>query len=84
MVQPLLVGHRLDLNPLLVFLAVWFGGWLWGIAGIVIAIPTLVALKVGAEHSRGGHALVAFLGPAGTARCKTMHRRAESGSGIAA
>jgi len=26
-VQPLLVGRRLDLNPILVFLAVWFGGW---------------------------------------------------------
>jgi predicted PurR-regulated permease PerM len=38
-VQPLRVGHRLDLNPLLVFLAVWFGRWLWGIAGIVVAVP---------------------------------------------
>ena len=55
MVQPLLVGHRLDLNPLLVFLAVWFGGWLWGIAGIVIAIPTLVALKVGGTAIMGMH-----------------------------
>jgi predicted PurR-regulated permease PerM len=62
-VQPLLVGHRLDLNPLLVFLAVWFGGWLWGIAGIAIAIPTLVALKVAAKHSKGGKPVVAFLGP---------------------
>jgi predicted PurR-regulated permease PerM len=83
-VQPLLVGHRLDLNPLLVFLAVWFGGWLWGIAGIVIAVPTLVALKVAAEHRRSGHALVAFLGPAGSARRATTRQRAESGSEMTA
>lgn len=83
-VQPLLVGHRLDLNPLLVFLAVWFGGWLWGIAGIVIAVPTLVGLKVAAEHSRGGRALVEFLGPTGTARRKIVRRRSESGSGFPA
>ena len=62
-VQPLFVGHRLRLNPLLVFLAVWFGGWMWGIAGITIAVPMLVALKVAAEHSARGQPLVAFLSP---------------------
>ncbi|HEY6923389.1 MAG TPA: AI-2E family transporter [Steroidobacteraceae bacterium] len=62
-VQPLLVGRRLDLSPILVFLAVWFGGWFWGVAGIVIAVPTLAALKVAASHSEGGQALVAFLSP---------------------
>ncbi len=67
-VQPLLVGRRLELNPLLVFLAVWFGGWMWGIAGIVIAVPTLVALKVAAEYGHGGGAVAAFLGPADAAR----------------
>jgi predicted PurR-regulated permease PerM len=83
-VQPLLVGHRLELNPILVFLAVWFGGCLWGVAGVVIAVPTLVGLKVAAEHSRGGRALVEFLGPAGTARRKLTHRRSESRSEITA
>jgi predicted PurR-regulated permease PerM len=29
-VQPLVVGRRLELNPMIVFLALWFGGWLWG------------------------------------------------------
>jgi len=62
-VQPLLVGQRLELNPIIVFLALWFGGWLWGIAGIVIAVPALVTLKVVAEHSERGSPLVAFLSP---------------------
>jgi predicted PurR-regulated permease PerM len=62
-VQPLLVGHRLEISPLLVFLAVWFGGWMWGIAGITIAVPSLLALKVAAEHSEHGQPLVAFLSP---------------------
>jgi predicted PurR-regulated permease PerM len=65
-VQPLFVGHRLELNPLLVFLAVWFGGWMWGIAGITIAVPSLVALKVAAEHSSRGQPLVEFLSPVRT------------------
>jgi len=46
-----------------VFLAVWFGGWFWGVAGIVIAVPGLVALKVAATHSEGAAAVVAFLSP---------------------
>jgi predicted PurR-regulated permease PerM len=62
-VQPLLVGRRLQLNPLLVFLALWFGGLFWGVAGIVLATPTLVALKVVAENARGGQPLLNFLSP---------------------
>lgn len=62
-VQPLFVGRRLEINPILVFLAVWCGGWMWGIAGITIAVPTLVALKVAAQHSEGGRALREFLSP---------------------
>jgi predicted PurR-regulated permease PerM len=62
-VQPLLVGRRLKVNPLLVFLALWFGGLFWGIAGIVLATPALVALKVVAEHATSGAALMEFLGP---------------------
>lgn len=62
-VQPLLVGRRLSVNPLVVFLALWFGGLFWGIAGIILATPTLVAIKVIAEHSAGGGAMLKFLGP---------------------
>lgn len=63
LIQPLLVGRRLQLNPMLVFLALWFGGMFWGIAGIVLATPALVALKVIASHSRSGAPLLDFLSP---------------------
>jgi predicted PurR-regulated permease PerM len=62
-VQPLLVGRRLQLNPMLVFLALWFGGFFWGIAGIILATPTLAALKVVATNSAGGKQLLEFLSP---------------------
>jgi predicted PurR-regulated permease PerM len=62
-IQPLAVGRRLQLNPMLVFLALWFGGMFWGIAGIVLATPALVALKVIASHSRAGAPLLDFLSP---------------------
>jgi len=62
-VQPLVVGRRMEVNPLLIFLALWFGGLFWGIAGIVLATPILVALKVIAENTRRGGPMMEFLGP---------------------
>jgi len=41
----------------------WFAGLFWGIPGIVLATPTLVAIKAVAEHSTRGSALLKFLGP---------------------
>jgi predicted PurR-regulated permease PerM len=62
-VQPLFVGRRLKINPLLIFLALWFGGLFWGIAGVVLATPTLLTLKVIAEHALSGKSVMEFLGP---------------------
>jgi predicted PurR-regulated permease PerM len=73
-VQPLFVGRRLELNSIIVFLALWFGGWFWGIPGIILAIPSLVALKVAAEHHRHGKSLVEFLGPGGVKRLASRKR----------
>jgi predicted PurR-regulated permease PerM len=79
-VQPLLVGRRLELNSIIVFLALWFGGWFWGIPGIILAIPTLVALKVAAEHHKHGKSLVEFLSP-GTVKRFLSRKRAASFDG---
>jgi predicted PurR-regulated permease PerM len=62
-VQPLLVGRRLEVNPLLIFLGLWFGGIFWGIAGVILATPVLVALKVIAENALDGKSMLQFLGP---------------------
>jgi predicted PurR-regulated permease PerM len=61
--QPLLVGRRMEVNPLLIFLGLWFGGLFWGIAGVILATPTLVALKVIAENTKSGKPMQEFLGP---------------------
>jgi predicted PurR-regulated permease PerM len=62
-VQPLLVGRRLEVNPLLIFLALWFCGLFWGVAGIVLATPSLVALKVIAQNAKSGKPMMEFMGP---------------------
>jgi predicted PurR-regulated permease PerM len=62
-IQPLLVGRRLEVNPLLIFLGLWFGGFFWGIAGIILATPVLLTFKVIAENSPFGETMLEFLGP---------------------
>ncbi|NLD67436.1 MAG: AI-2E family transporter [Limnobacter sp.] len=48
--QPLLVGRRLRLNVVVTFLSIVFWGWLWGLGGIIVAVPILVVLKICADH----------------------------------
>lgn len=43
---PKLIGDRLALHPMLVFIALIIGGELFGLLGLVLAIPVLAALKV--------------------------------------
>lgn len=45
-ITPLVLGQRLALNPLVVFLAVVFWFWLWGVAGALMAVPMLITLKL--------------------------------------
>lgn len=50
-VTPALVGQRLALNPLAVFLAIVFGIWLWGPIGGILALPVLVWAWVASGQS---------------------------------
>lgn len=45
-ITPLVLGRRLNLSPLVVFLSVVFWGWLWGIPGALIAVPIVSSAQV--------------------------------------
>ncbi|MFG6455534.1 AI-2E family transporter [Roseateles sp. BYS96W] len=60
-VSPLIIGRRLSLSPVAVFLSVMFWGWLWGIAGALIAVPLLIALRSVCRRVRGLRLLRHFL-----------------------
>ena len=51
-IGPLVMGHRLRISPVFVFLSVLFWSWLWGIAGAFVAVPLLLALRAVAQRSR--------------------------------
>lgn len=48
-ITPIILGKRLALNPIIVFLSLLFWGWLWGVAGLFLATPLLVTLLISAE-----------------------------------
>ncbi|NND89848.1 MAG: AI-2E family transporter [Granulosicoccus sp.] len=49
-VTPAIVGRRLQLNIVAVFLAVVIWGWLWGIGGALMAVPILLVVKILSDH----------------------------------
>ena len=49
-VDPKVVGHSINLSPLVVFLSMLFWGWIWGVMGMVLAVPLTVSLKIICEH----------------------------------
>ncbi len=45
-VTPIVLGKRMALSPLLLMLALMVFGWLWGIIGLLLAVPLLVCVKI--------------------------------------
>lgn len=61
-VTPMILGRRLLLNPVVIFLALIFWGWIWGVAGALIAVPIVVILKIICDHSESLKPVGEFLG----------------------
>ena len=59
---PYIMGRRMTLNPVVIFVAVTFGGFLWGILGIFLAVPALVMLKIFCDHIEPLAPIGEFLG----------------------
>jgi predicted PurR-regulated permease PerM len=46
---PIVFGRSVQLNPVAVFVSFLFWGWLWGVAGMLLALPLLMIIKTIAE-----------------------------------
>jgi predicted PurR-regulated permease PerM len=62
LVTPLLLGRRLALNPIAVITMLLIWGWLWGIAGLILAVPLLIAAKVVVDSTAAFAVLRPLLG----------------------
>ena len=62
LITPAILGRRLEMNTVSVFVTVVFWGWLWGIAGALMAVPFLVIVKVICDNIEGLKTFGNFLG----------------------
>jgi predicted PurR-regulated permease PerM len=44
-ITPLVIGHRLTINPLLILVSLSFWAWVWGTTGALLAVPLLIIFK---------------------------------------
>jgi len=50
LVSPWLTGRAGELNTVAVFVSVLFWGWMWGVWGLLLAVPIMVSIKAAADH----------------------------------
>jgi predicted PurR-regulated permease PerM len=60
-ITPFVMGRSLTLNPVLVLLSLMFWGWMWGIAGILLAVPILATFKIFCSHIEQMEPLAEFI-----------------------
>lgn len=53
-ITPIVLGRRMALSPLILILALMVFGWLWGIIGLLLAVPLLVCFKLVLSRLEGG------------------------------
>ncbi|PCR33200.1 permease [Klebsiella pneumoniae] len=63
MVEPRMMGHRLGMSTLVVFLSLLVWGWLLGPVGMLLSVPLTSVCKIWMETTVGGSKLAILLGP---------------------
>lgn len=59
---PIVLGRRLMLNTVVIFVGIIFWGWMWGIPGAILAVPILAAFKILCDHIEPLRPVGEFLG----------------------
>ena len=60
-ITPWIMGRSLTLNPVIILLSLTFWGWMWGIVGIILAVPILAAFRIVCAHIKPMEPLAEFL-----------------------
>jgi predicted PurR-regulated permease PerM len=61
-ISPIVLGRRMALSPPVVVIALIVGGSIWGIVGLLIAVPVLAMVKIYCAHDPGLAPVALLLG----------------------
>jgi predicted PurR-regulated permease PerM len=59
---PMVLGFRLALNPVAIFIWLIFWGWIWGITGALLAVPMLTVFKIFCDSTKSLAPVGEFIG----------------------
>ena len=45
-IEPWIHGFRMAINPVVIFVSIFFWGWLWGPVGVLLAVPLMTVIQV--------------------------------------
>lgn len=45
-IEPWIHGFRMSINPVIIFVSIFFWGWLWGPVGVLLAVPLMTVIQV--------------------------------------
>lgn len=51
LITPTVLGRSMKMNPAVVFCAIVFWGWMWGLMGVLLSVPILIAIRMSCEQS---------------------------------
>lgn len=62
LITPIVMGKRLTLNPVAIFVGLMFWSLLWGVTGAFLAVPLLASMKIFCDHIERLKPMGEFLG----------------------
>lgn len=60
--SPMILGRRLTLNLVVLFVGLTFWAWMWGIVGAILAVPIMAVFKIFCDHIEPLAPIGEFLG----------------------
>jgi len=68
LITPYVVGSNVKINPFIAIISLIIGGFIWGLAGIVLAIPMAAIIKLVFDH-------IDALKPVGALMSRDLHKK---------